>query len=180
MTPWLDSFRWLTLACTLAFPVLGGCGDDSDGSGGSLQAHVVHTDKDGTQTFEFDASTAMDHQQSGSTDLWEIAAVDSGVFAVHLMLSPEQITKAGDYTTDTNLLDQHLQIWLGYPSPDKPGSERVSSTDGGTKVTFEELGYSAGDRVAGTFDRVLMDREADDGTPFTYEVTQGVFEAFVP
>jgi hypothetical protein len=146
------------------------CAACGGGGGGSVTASVTLTD--GT-TFTLSESCIVDSDRS----TWGFEGVDyDRPFGVVATWDRGVVSQPGTFGAD-DLADSVLMFLLReHPTDDT--MVRVSSVNGGT-ITFTEVGYESGDRIAGTFDGVVLTRDdPDDMVMITVE--DGAFDCEVP
>jgi hypothetical protein len=142
--------------------LLAACGGNGAGEGDPeyyIRATVTMTD--GT-TFEFyERCDVSDLEMSGEVT-WGIQAVDPSV-PVGLVISWKEtwITGPGTHDVNEGLMDLTTMVVREHPTD--PSQIRMSGATDGTLV-FEQVGYSSGSLIDGTFDNVRLDRDEPDDT----------------
>ena len=142
---------------------------------GWMRATVTVADASGTRTSQLDEGAGVAAPGNGGK-MWEVAAVEAGVVAVHVLFDPVYVAGPGDYAVDTDPGEGRLQVWIGFPSATSDGGETLSAASL-DRVTFSRVGYASGATLAGAFDAASVSR----GNPaLTVTVSLASFEVSVP
>lgn len=124
-----------------------------------IRATVTMTD--GT-TFEFNEPCRVSDLEMNDEVTWGIEAVNPAVpFGLVISWKETWITGPGTHDVSEGLMDLSTMVVREHPTD--PTQIRMSGATDGTLV-FEQIGYSSGDLIGGTFDNVRLDRDEPDDT----------------
>lgn len=116
---------------------------------------------DGT-TFEFNERCTVTPVTISDETTWSIEASDPSVsFGLVFSWKETYITGPGTHDANEGLFDLSTMVVREHPTD--PTRISMSSAGEGT-VVFEQIGYSPGSLIEGTFDDVRLDRDDLDDT----------------
>jgi len=165
--------RYLLVAVTAL--ALAGCG--SDGGGPDPEHYIqMQVSIDGADPIDFMETCTTTRMEFDGEVYWGLEAKDIGrPLGIVITWKQTFVPGPGSYPACSGLSDISTSIVRAHPTD--PDSIRISTVGEG-EIIFDQVGYTSGDPIAGTFGGVRMERDDPDDT-IVITAEDGVFSCRV-